>query len=178
MVSQAFRFSGHNTAHYDMWDYDFDNMTISEFCAITDFFPSSDEWLWELERIQVTSAIKQLDRNRWVYCSDLKRIIDNYQEDYQKFKEELPKINQSLVSTFANLKARIFDASNLSQFLESITFQRDGEVSTVSSPLRNGSLCSDSKRMISLGWWQNTLTFLLKTKTSSWNTSMKPNLYA
>ena len=89
MVSQGFRFNGHNSAHYEMSDYDFHNMTISEFCAITDFFPSSDDWLWELERIQVTRAVNQLDRNRWVYSSDLKRIIDNYNEDYQKFKEEL-----------------------------------------------------------------------------------------
>ena len=133
MVSQAFRFNGHNTASYEMSDYDFDNMTISEFCAITDFFPSSDDWLWELERIQVTRAVNQLDRNRWVYSSDLKRIIDNYNEDYQKFKEELPKINQSLVDAFADIKSRIFDSSNLPQFLESITFQRNGEVSIVSS---------------------------------------------
>ena len=134
MVSQVFRFNGHNSAHYEMSDYDFHNMTISEFCAITDFFPSSDDWLWELERIQVTRAVNQLDRNRWVYSSDLKRIIDNYNEDYQKFKEELPKINQSLVDAFADIKSRIFDSSNLPQFLESITFQRNGEVSIVSSP--------------------------------------------
>lgn len=133
MVSQAFRFNGHNTASYEMSDYDFDNMTISEFCAITDFFPSSDDWLWELERIQVTRAVNQLDRNRWVYSSDLKRIIDNYQEDYQKFKEEIPKINQSLIDAFADIKSRIFDSSNLPQFLESITFQRNGEVSIMSS---------------------------------------------
>ena len=133
MVSQAFRFNGHNTASYEMSDYDFDNMTISEFCAITDFFPSSDDWLWELERIQVTRAVNQLDRNRWVYSSDLKRIIDNYNEDYQKFKEELPKINQSLVDAFADIKSRIFNSSNFPQFLESITFQRNGEVSIVSS---------------------------------------------
>ena len=133
MVSQAFRFNGHNTASYEMSDYDFDNMTISEFCAITDFFPSSDDWLWELERIQVTRAVNQLDRNRWVYSSDLKRVIDNYQEDYQKFKEEIPKINQSLIDAFADIKSRIFDSSNLPQFLESITFQRNGEVSIVSS---------------------------------------------
>ena len=134
MVSQAFRFNGHNTASYEMSDYDFDNMTISEFCAITDFFPSSDDWLWELERIQVTRAVNQLDRNRWVYSSDLKRIIDNYQEDYQKFKEEIPKINQSLIDAFADIKSRIFDSSNLPQFLESITFQRNNDVSSVSSP--------------------------------------------
>ena len=133
MVSQVFRFNGHNSAHYEMSDYDFDNMTISEFCAITDFFPSSDDWLWELERIQVTRAVNQLDRNRWVYSSDLKRIIDNYNEDYQKFKEELPKINQSLVDAFADIKARLFDSSNFPQFLESITFQRNREVSIVSS---------------------------------------------
>ena len=133
MVSQVFRFNGHNTASYEMSDYDFDNMTISEFCAITDFFPSSDDWLWELERIQVTRAVNQLDRNRWVYSSDLKRVIDNYQEDYQKFKEEIPKINQSLIDAFADIKSRIFDSSNLPQFLESITFQRNGEVSIVSS---------------------------------------------
>ena len=133
MVSQVFRINGHNSAHYEMSDYDFDNMTISEFCAITDFFPSSDDWLWELERIQVTRAVNQLDRNRWVYSSDLKRIIDNYQEDYQKFKEEIPKINQSLIDAFADIKSRIFDSSNLPQFLESITFQRNGEVSIVSS---------------------------------------------
>ena len=133
MVSQVFRFNGHNSAHYEMSDYDFHNMTISEFCAITDFFPSSDDWLWELERIQVTRAVNQLDRNRWVYSSDLKRIIDNYQEDYQKFKEEIPKINQSLIDAFADIKSRIFDLSNLPQFLESITFQRNGEVCIVSS---------------------------------------------
>jgi hypothetical protein len=133
MVSQVFRFNGHNTAHYDMWDYDFDNMSLSEICAITDFFPSSDDWLWELERIQVTSAIKQLDRNRWVYCSDLKRIIDNYNEDHKTFEAAFHEINQSLVDAFADVKARIFDSSNLPQFLESITFQRNGEVSIVSS---------------------------------------------
>lgn len=133
MVSQVFRFNGHNSAYYEMSDYDFHNMMISEFCAITDFFPSSDDWLWELERIQVTRAVNQLDRNRWVYSSDLKRIIDNYNEDYQKFKEELPKINQSLVDAFADIKSRIFDSSNLPQFLESITFQRNGEVNIVSS---------------------------------------------
>ena len=133
MVSQVFRFNGHNSAYYEMSDYDFHNMMISEFCAITDFFPSSDDWLWELERIQVTRAVNQLDRNRWVYSSDLKRIIDNYQEDYQKFKEEIPKINQSLIDAFADIKSRIFDSSNLPQFLESITFQRNGEVSIVSS---------------------------------------------
>ena len=133
MVSQVFRFNGHNSAHYDMWDYDFDNMSLSEICAITDFFPSSDDWLWELERIQVTSAIKQLDRNRWVYCSDLKRIIDNYNEDHKTFEAAFHEINQSLVDAFADVKARIFDSSNLPQFLESITFQRNGEVSIVSS---------------------------------------------
>ena len=133
MVSQVFRFNGHNSAHYEMSDYDFHNMTISEFCAITDFFPSSDDWLWELERIQVTRAVNQLDRNRWIYSSDLKRVIDNYQEDYQKFKEEIPKINHSLIDAFADIKSRIFDSSNFPQFLESITFQRNGEVSIVSS---------------------------------------------
>ena len=134
MVSQAFRFNGHNTASYEMSDYDFDNMTISEFCAITDFFPSSDDWLWELERIQVTRAVKQLDRNRWVYSSDLKRIIDNYNEDYQKFKEELPKINQSLVDAFADIKARLFDDTNFCQFLDLLTFKKVEEYNQVLSP--------------------------------------------
>ena len=133
MVSQVFRFNGHNTASYEMSDYDFDNMTISEFCAITDFFPSSDEWLWELDRVQTTRAVKSFGNYCWVYSSDLKRVIDNYQEDYQKFKEEIPKINQSLIDAFADIKSRIFDSSNLPKFLESITFQRNGEVSSVSS---------------------------------------------
>ena len=134
MVSQPFPFLGNNSAYYEMTDYDFDNMTISEFCAITDFFPNRDEWLWELERIQVTNGVKQLDRNRWVYASDLKRIIDNYNEDYKTFETTFHNINQSLIAAFAALKARILDASNLPQFLESITFQRSGDVSTVSSP--------------------------------------------
>jgi hypothetical protein len=134
MVSQVFRFNGHNSAHYEMSDYDFDNMTISEFCAITDFFPSSDDWLWELERIQVTRAVNQLDRNRWVYSSDLKRIIDNYNEDYQKFKEELPKINQSLVDAFADIKARLFDDTNFCQFLDLLTFKKVEEYNQVLSP--------------------------------------------
>lgn len=134
MVSQPFPFLGNNSAYYEMTDYDFDNMTISEFCAITDFFPNRDEWLWELERIQVTNAVKQLDRNRWVYASDLKRIIDNYNEDYKTFETTFHNINQSLIAAFAALKARILDASNLPQFLESITFQRNGDVSTLSSP--------------------------------------------
>ena len=133
MVSQTFHFNGHNTASYEMSDYDFDNMTISEFCAITDFFPSSDEWLWELDRVQTTRAVKNFGNYCWVYSSDLKRVIDNYQEDYQKFKEEFPKINRSLIDAFADLKSRIFDSSNLPQFLESITFQRNDDVSTVSS---------------------------------------------
>ena len=133
MVSQPFPFLGNNSAYYEMTDYDFDNMTISEFCAITDFFPNRDEWLWELERIQVTNAVKQLDRNCWVYASDLKRIIDNYNEDYKTFEATFHNINQSLIAAFAALKARILDASNLPQFLESITFQRNGEVSIVSS---------------------------------------------
>ena len=134
MVSQPFPFLGNNSAYYEMTDYDFDNMTISEFCAITDFFPNRDEWLWELERIQVTNGVKQLDRNRWVYASDLKRIIDNYNEDYKTFEATFHNINQSLIAAFAALKARILDASNLPQFLESITFQRNGDVSTLSSP--------------------------------------------
>ena len=134
MVSQPFPFLGNNSAYYEMTDYDFDNMTISEFCAITDFFPNRDEWLWELERIQVTNAVKQLDRNRWVYASDLKRIIDNYNEDYKTFETTFHNINQSLIAAFAALKARILDASNLPQFLESITFQGNGDVSTLSSP--------------------------------------------
>ena len=134
MVSQPFPFLGNNSAYYEMTDYDFDNMTISEFCAITDFFPNRDEWLWELERIQVTNAVKQLDRNRWVYASDLKRIIDNHNEDYKTFEATFHNINQSLIAAFAALKARILDASNLPQFLESITFQRNGDVSTLSSP--------------------------------------------
>ena len=134
MVSQPFPFLGNNSAYYEMTDYDFDNMTISEFCAITDFFPNRDEWLWELERIQVTRAVNQLNRNRWVYASDLKRIIDNYNEDYKTFEATFHNINQSLIAAFAALKARILDASNLPQFLESITFQRSGDVSTVSSP--------------------------------------------
>ena len=134
MVSQPFPFLGNNSAYYEMTDYDFDNMTISEFCAITNFFPNRDEWLWELERIQVTNAVKQLDRNRWVYASDLKRIIDNYNEDYKTFETTFHNINQSLIAAFAALKARILDASNLPQFLESITFQRNGDVSTLSSP--------------------------------------------
>ena len=134
MVSQPFPFLGNNSAYYEMTDYDFDNMTISEFCAITDFFPNRDEWLWELERIQVTNAVKQLDRNRWVYASDLKRIIDNYNEDYKTFEATFHNINQSLIAAFAALKARILDASNLPQFLESITFQGNGDVSTLSSP--------------------------------------------
>ena len=134
MVSQPFPFLGNNSAYYEMTDYDFDNMTISEFCAITDFFPNRDEWLWELERIQVTNAVKLLDRNRWVYASDLKRIIDNYNEDYKTFETTFHNINQSLIAAFAALKARILDASNLPQFLESITFQRNGDVSTLSSP--------------------------------------------
>ncbi len=134
MVSQTFPFLGNNSAYYEMTDYDFDNMTISEFCAITDFFPNRDEWLWELERIQVTNAVKQLDRNRWVYASDLKRIIDNYNEDYKTFETTFHNINQSLIAEFAALKARILDASNLPQFLESITFQRNGDVSSLSSP--------------------------------------------
>ena len=117
-----------------MTDYDFDNMTISEFCAITDFFPNRDEWLWELERIQVTNAVKQLDRNCWVYASDLKRIIDNYNEDYKTFETTFHNINQSLIAAFAALKARILDASNLPQFLESIMFKRNGDVSILSSP--------------------------------------------
>ena len=134
MVSQSFPFLGNNSAYYEMTDYDFDNMTISEFCAITDFFPNRDEWLWELERIQVTNAVKQLDRNCWVYASDLKRIIDNYNEDYKTFEATFHNINQSLIAAFSALKARILDASNLPQFLESITFQRNGDVSTLSSP--------------------------------------------
>ena len=134
MVSQPFPFLGNNSAYYEMTDYDFDNMTISEFCAITDFFPNRDDWLWELERIQVTRAVNQLDRNRWVYSSDLKRIIDNYNEDYKTFETTFHNINQSLIAAFSALKARILDASNLPQFLESITFQRSGDVSTVSSP--------------------------------------------
>ena len=134
MVSQVFRFNGHNSAYYEMSDYDFHNMTISEFCAITDFFPSSDDWLWELERIQVTRAVNQLDRNRWVYSSDLKRIIDNYNEDYQKFKEELPKINQSLVDAFADIKARLFDDTNFCQFLDLLTFKKVEEYNQVLSP--------------------------------------------
>ena len=134
MVSQPFPFLGNNSAYYEMTDYDFDNMTISEFCAITDFFPNRDEWLWELERIQVTNAVKQLDRNRWVYASDLKRIIDNYNEDYKTFEATFHNINQSLIAAFAALKARILDAANLPQFLELITFQRNGDVSTLSSP--------------------------------------------
>ena len=134
MVSQPFPFLGNNSAYYEMADYDFDNMTISEFCAITDFFPNRDEWLWELERIQVTRAVNQLNRNRWVYASDLKRIIDNYNEDYKTFETIFHNINQSLIAAFAALKARILDASNLPQFLESITFQRNGDVSTLSSP--------------------------------------------
>ena len=134
MVSQNFPFLGNNSAYYEMTDYDFDNMTISEFCAITDFFPNRDEWLWELERIQVTNAVKQLDRNCWVYASDLKRIIDNHNEDYKTFEATFHNINQSLIAAFSALKARILDASNLPQFLESITFQRNGDVSTLSSP--------------------------------------------
>ena len=134
MVSQPFPFLGNNSAYYEMADYEFDNMTISEFCAITDFFPNRDEWLWELERIQVTNGVKQLDRNRWVYASDLKRIIDNYNEDYKTFEAAFHNINQSLIAAFAALKARILDASNLPQFLESITFQGNGDVSTLSSP--------------------------------------------
>ena len=134
MVSQVFRFNGHNSAYYEMSDYDFHNMMISEFCAITDFFPSSDDWLWELERIQVTRAVNQLDGNRWVYSSDLKRIIDNYNEDYQKFKEELPKINQSLVDAFADIKARLFDDTNFCQFLDLLTFKKVEEYNQVLSP--------------------------------------------
>ena len=134
MVSQPFPFLGNNSAYYEMTDYDFDNMTISEFCAITDFFPNRDEWLWELERIQVTNAVKQLDRNRWVYASDLKRIIDNYNEDYQKFKDELPKINQSLVDAFADIKARLFDDTNFCQFLDLLTFKKVEEYNQVRSP--------------------------------------------
>ena len=134
MVSQSFPFLGNNSAYYEMTDYDFDNMTISEFCAITDFFPNRDEWLWELERIQVTRAVNQLDRNRWVYSSDLKRIIDNYNEDYQKFKEELPKINQSLVDAFADIKARLFDDTNFCQFLDLLTFKKVEEYNQVRSP--------------------------------------------
>lgn len=134
MVSQAFRFNGHNTASYEMSDYDFDNMTISEFCAITDFFPSSDEWLWELDRIQTTRAVKSFGNYCWVYSSDLKRIIDNYNEDYQKFKEELPKINQSLVDAFADIKARLFDDTNFCQFLDLLTFKKVEEYNQVLSP--------------------------------------------
>ena len=134
MVSQSFPFLGNNSAYYEMTDYDFDNMTISEFCAITDFFPNRDDWLWELERIQVTRAVNQLDRNRWVYSSDLKRIIDNYNEDYQKFKEELPKINQSLVDAFADIKARLFDDTNFCQFLDLLTFKKVEEYNQVRSP--------------------------------------------
>ena len=134
MVSQPFPFLGNNSAYYEMTDYDFDNMTISEFCAITDFFPSLDEWLWELDRVQTTRAVKSFGNYCWVYSSDLKRVIDNYQEDYQKFKEEIPKINQSLIDAFADIKSRIFDSSNLPKFLESITFQRKGDVSILSSP--------------------------------------------
>ena len=134
MVSQVFRFNGHNTAHYDMWDYDFDNMSLSEICAITDFFPSSDDWLWELERIQVTSAIKQLDSNRWVYCSDLKRIIDNYNEDHKTFEAAFHEINQSLVDAFADIKARLFDDTNFCQFLDLLTFKKVEEYNQVLSP--------------------------------------------
>ena len=146
MVSQPFPFLGNNSAYYEMTDYDFDNMTISEFCAITDFFPNRDEWLWELERIQVTNAVKQLDRNRWVYASDLKRIIDNYNEDYKTFETTFHNINQSLIAAFAALKARILDASNLPQFLESITFQRHGDVSTLSSPYGTVSMARIRRR--------------------------------
>ena len=146
MVSQPFPFLGNNSAYYEMTDYDFDNMTISEFCAITDFFPNRDEWLWELERIQVTNAVKQLDRNCWVYASDLKRIIDNYNEDYKTFEATFHNINQSLIAAFAALKARILDASNLPQFLESITFQRSGDVSTVSSPYGTVSMARIRRR--------------------------------
>ena len=39
-----------------------------------------------------------------------------------------------LIAAFAALKERILDASNLPQFLESITFQRNGDVSTLSAP--------------------------------------------
>ena len=146
MVSQPFPFLGNNSAYYEMTDYDFDNMTISEFCAITDFFPNRDEWLWELERIQVTNGVKQLDRNRWVYASDLKRIIDNYNEDYKTFETTFHNINQSLIAAFAALKARILDASNLPQFLESITFQRNGDVSTLSSPYGTVSMARIRRR--------------------------------
>ena len=134
MVSKPFPFLGNNSAYYEMTDYDFDNMTISEFCAITDFFPNRDEWLWELERIQVTNDVKQLDRNCWVYASELKRFIVNYNEDYKTFEATFHNINQSLIAAFAALKARILDASNLPQFLESITFQRNGDVSILASP--------------------------------------------
>ena len=134
MVSQAFRFNGHNTASYEMSDYDFDNMTISEFCAITDFFPSSDEWLWELDRVQTTRAVKSFGNYCWVYSSDLKRVIDNYQEDYQKFKEEIPKINQSLIDAFADIKARLFDDTNFCQFLDLLTFKKVEEYNQVLSP--------------------------------------------
>ena len=146
MVSQPFPFLGNNSAYYEMTDYDFDNMTISEFCAITDFFPNRDEWLWELERIQVTNGVKQLDRNRWVYASDLKRIIDNYNEDYKTFETTFHNINQSLIAAFAALKARILDASNLPQFLESITFQRNGDVSALSSPYGTVSMARIRRR--------------------------------
>ena len=146
MVSQSFPFLGNNSAYYEMTDYDFDNMTISEFCAITDFFPNRDEWLWELERIQVTNGVKQLDRNRWVYVSDLKRIIDNYNEDYKTFETTFHNINQSLIAAFAALKARILDASNLPQFLESIIFQRNGDVSILSSPHGTVSMARIGRR--------------------------------
>ena len=146
MVSQPFPFLGNNSAYYEMADYDFDNMTISEFCAITDFFPNRDEWLWELERIQVTNGVKQLDRNRWVYASDLKRIIDNYNEDYKTFEATFHNINQSLIAAFAALKARILDSSNLPQFLELITFQRNGDVSTLSSPYGTVSMARIRRR--------------------------------
>ena len=134
MVSQAFRFNGHNTASYEMSDYDFDNMTISEFCAITDFFPSSDEWLWELDRVQTTRAVKSFGNYCWVYSSDLKRIIDNYNEDHKTFEAAFHEINQSLIDAFADIKARLFDDTNFCQFLDLLTFKKVEEYNQVLSP--------------------------------------------
>ena len=134
MVSQAFRFNGHNTASYEMSDYDFDNMTISEFCAITDFFPSSDEWLWELDRVQTTRAVKSFGNYCWGYSSDLMRIIDNYNEDHKTFEAAFHEINQSLIDAFADIKARLFDDTNFCQFLDLLTFKKVEEYNQVLSP--------------------------------------------
>ena len=108
-------------------------MKLSEICAITDFFPDVDEWLWIQARNRRLWSRNKDDRKNYV-GNFSEMCLEDWAYDCEEYEKQIRSVNQSLVEAFAGIKARLFDDTTFPQFLDSITFERDGEISKVCSP--------------------------------------------